>query len=189
MKREVKIIAAALAGLVLVAGCATVPTAPSVMALPGNGRSFESFRFDDGDCRQYASQQVGGASNDAAVRSAVVGTAIGAAAGAIIGGSQGAGVGAGTGLLFGSAVGAGSQYDANYGSQRHYDAAYVQCMYAKGHRVPVPAAYGRAWTQAPSEAAYTSHTPPPPPPGSPPPPPPGSSPPPAPGSSPPPPPR
>ncbi len=182
MKREIKIIAAALAGLALVAGCATVPTAPSVMALPGNGKNFDTFRFDDGDCRQYASQQVGGASNDAAVRSAVVGTVIGAAAGAAIGGHSGAGVGAGTGLLFGSAYGAGSQYDANYGSQRQYDAAYIQCMYAKGHKVPVPGAYGRAWTQAPSESAYVTGTPPPPPPGSPPPPPPS-------GSAPPPPPR
>lgn len=182
MKHEVKIIAAALAlsGLALLAGCASVPTAPSVMALPGNGKSFDSFRFDDGDCRQYASQQVGGASNDAAVRSAVVGTAIGAVAGAAIGGHQGAGVGAGTGLLFGSAIGAGSQQDANYGSQRQYDAAYIQCMYAKGHKVPVPGGYGRTWTQAPSEPIYAPSAPPPPPPGSPPPPP---------GSPPPPPPR
>jgi hypothetical protein len=172
MQRELKVVAVALAGLALIAGCASVPTAPSVMALPGSGKNFDSFRYDDGDCRMYASQQVGGASNDAAVRSAVVGTAIGAVAGAAIGGSHGAGVGAGTGLLFGSAVGAGSQNDANYGSQRQYDAAYIQCMYAKGHRVPVPGGYGngRTWTQAPSEPVYAP--PPPPPPGSPPPPPP-----------------
>ena len=179
MNHEVKVIAAALAlsGLALLAGCATVPTAPTVMALPGSGKSFDAFRFDDGDCRNYASQQVGAVSNDSAVRSAVVGTAIGAVAGAAIGGHQGAGVGAGTGLVFGSAVGAGSQQDANYGSQRHYDAAYVQCMYAKGHKVPVAGGYGRSWTQqAPSEPM--SAPPPPPPPGSPPPPPPGSAPPP-----------
>ena len=176
MKRELKIIAAALAlsGLALVGGCASVPTAPSVMALPGNGKSFDSFRFDDGDCRQYASQQVGTPSNDSAVRSAVIGTAIGAVAGAAIGGHQGAGVGAGTGLLFGSAVGAGSQQNSNYGSQRQYDAAYIQCMYAKGHKVPVSGGYGRTWTQAPSEPMYApgSPPPPPPPPGSAPPPPP-----------------
>jgi len=178
MKRQAKIIAAALAlsGLALVSGCATVPTAPSVMALPGSGKSFDTFRFDDGDCRNYASQQVGAVSNDPAVRNAVIGTAIGAVAGAAIGGHQGAGVGAGTGLLFGSAVGAGSQQDANRGSQRQYDGAYVQCMYAKGHKVPVAGGYGRTWTQqGPSEPIYA---PPPPPPGSPPPPPPPGSPPP-----------
>jgi hypothetical protein len=172
MRPEIKIITAALA-LALVAGCASVPTAPSVMALPGSGKSFDAFRFDDGDCRNYASAQVGAVSNDPAVRNAIIGTAIGAVAGAAIGGHQGAGVGAGTGLLFGSAVGAGSQQDANRGSQRGYDAAYIQCMYAKGHRVPVPGGYGRTWTQAPGEPVYAAPPPPPPPPpGSAPPPPP-----------------
>jgi hypothetical protein len=41
--------------------------------------------------------------------------------------------------------------------QRRYDFAYIQCMYAKGHRVPVPGQY----TGAPA-----SGPPPPPPPGS-----------------------
>ena len=56
-------------------------------------------------------------------------------------------------------------------SQSRYDTTYIQCMYAKGHRVP--------WMGAPpSETTSTSPTPrpagvPPPPQGTPPPPPPG----------------
>lgn len=147
--------------LLVLAGCASVPTAPSVMALPGSSKNFDQFRFDDGQCRQYAAQQIGASPNDPAVRSAVVGTAVGALAGAAIGGSQGAGVGAGTGLVFGSAVGAGNAQSASYGSQRQYDSAYIQCMYARGHRVPVPAAQARQYQEPPAGA----YIPPPPPPG------------------------
>lgn len=159
------------AGVVaLLAGCASVPTAPNVMALPGTGKNFEEFRVDDMLCRDFAFRQIGGktreqAANEAAVKHAVVGTMIGAVAGAAIGGERNAGVGAGTGLIVGSASGAATSQDAVYGSQRQYDIAYVQCMYAKGHRVPVSATY----TTAPTAQTVT---PPPPPPGSPPPPPP-----------------
>jgi hypothetical protein len=41
----------------LLSGCATVPVAPSVMALPGPGKSLEQFHADDTACRQWASQQ------------------------------------------------------------------------------------------------------------------------------------
>ncbi len=179
----------ALAGALLLAGCATVPSGPSVMALPGSGKPFAEFRADDAECRQYAQYQVGGtadqAAADAGVRSAVIGTVIGAAAGAALGGHHGAGVGAGTGLLVGSMAGTGAAQRSAYGTQRQFDNAYVQCMYSKGHQVPVSAsaARGRAQPLAapvalppPASSAYT----PPPPPGyaPPPPPPPGSPPPP-----------
>jgi hypothetical protein len=76
------------------AACATIPTGPSVMSLPGTGKSFEQFRIDDATCRQFAYEQVGGvtaqqAGQDAAVKSAVVGTVLGAAAGAAIGSASG----------------------------------------------------------------------------------------------------
>jgi len=163
------------------AACATVPGGPSVLVLPGTGKSFDQFRVDDAACRQYALQQIGGAAQaaqDSAVRSAVVGTAVGAAAGAAIGGSRGAGVGAGTGLIFGSAAGSEASYSSTYGAQRAYDHAYVQCMYAAGHRVPVSGAFTgtRGYASSPSSGAAgaapaRSVTPPPPPPGAPPPPP------------------
>ena len=125
--------------LAFLGACAGVPTAPSVMALPGTGRSYEDFRIDDSQCRQTALQEVGGVTEDPGVRDAAIGTVIGALAGAAIGGKDGAAVGAGVGLLFGSAAGADAAQNYNYGSQRHYDNVYVQCMYAKGHKVPVSA--------------------------------------------------
>jgi hypothetical protein len=44
---------AIVAGLLL-AGCATVPSAPGVMALPGSAKSADEFRSDDAACRQAA---------------------------------------------------------------------------------------------------------------------------------------
>jgi hypothetical protein len=44
---------AIVAGLLL-AGCATVPSAPGVMALPGSAKSLDEFRSDDAACRQAA---------------------------------------------------------------------------------------------------------------------------------------
>jgi hypothetical protein len=98
----------------------------------------------------------------------VVGTAVGALAGAAIGGSQGAAVGAGVGLVGGSAYGANSAYASGYGTQRQYNHAYIQCMYVKGHSVPVPAgmAYQPRVINNPQNWGI-----PPPPPGMPPPPP------------------
>jgi hypothetical protein len=41
----------ALATLGAAVGCATTPTGPSVVVLPGEGRSHEQFRTDDARCR------------------------------------------------------------------------------------------------------------------------------------------
>ncbi|MBK7356085.1 YMGG-like glycine zipper-containing protein [Propionivibrio sp.] len=153
----------ALSILVLLGGCASTPTGPSVLSLPGTGKSFNDFRRDDMQCRQYASQQVGSLANDPAVRSAVVGTAVGALAGAAVGGRQGAGVGAGAGLLVGSASGSSDSRYASQGSQRQYDNAYIQCMYASGHKVPVPAALADSQTRFPIEPPSGGYYPPPPP--------------------------
>lgn len=156
-----------LAALMLGA-CTVMPTAPSVMVLPGSGKTFDQFRVDDANCRQFAFAQIGGvsagqAAANSAVASAAVGTAVGAAAGAAFGGGRGAAVGAGAGLLTGSAIGAGNAQYATYGTQRGYDAAYIQCMYAAGNRVPV---YGNMISRPMGPAPrYYSPYPPPPPPG------------------------
>ncbi len=145
MKRKTSAVSfAAVSAALLLAGCASVPSGPSVMALPGSGKHFDQFRGDDAICREYARQQIGGASADragvdAGLRSAAVGTAVGAVAGAAIGGRNAVGVGAGTGLVVGSLAGTGAAQGSAYGTQHNYDNAYVQCMYGKGHRVPVPA--------------------------------------------------
>jgi outer membrane lipoprotein SlyB len=177
--------------VVMVSACTTFPTGPSVMALPGGGKSFDQFRADDMDCRQFATVQAGGATSeqaaiDSGVRSAALGAVVGAVAGAAIGGnSRGAATGAGVGLLGGTMAGTGAGQASGYNVQRRYDIGYVQCMYAKGHRVPVSGRYS-ASSQGPVAPIYAA---PPPPPAnvtqppaaySPPPPPPYGSPPPAP---------
>ncbi len=144
--------------------CATIPTGPSVMSLPGEGKSFDEFRADDAVCRQFAYEQVGGVSGQeaaqrSAVTSAVVGTALGAAAGAAIGSASGnvgagAAIGAGSGLLVGSAAGSSYASGSYYENQRRYDHAYLQCMYMKGNQIP---GYRRS-----SSAPRRSYAPPPP---------------------------
>ena len=161
-------------------GCVTVPSGPSMLVLPGSGKNFDQFRSDDIQCRAYARDQLGGATPDQAAgdsvaRSAIVGTVVGAALGAAVDGSHGAGIGAGTGLAFGGLAGAGAAETSAYGAQQRYDHSYVQCMYAKGHRVPLSGRFvdepGRTAYPAVS-AAPPRGAPPPPPPGNPPPPPP-----------------
>jgi hypothetical protein len=140
---------AALAAPIALSACVVAPPAgPTVMAMPGQGKSFEAFQQDDGMCRGWASQQTGGlqpgqAANDSAVGSAVLGTVLGAAAGAAIGsvgGAVGAGaaIGAATGLLAGSAIGAGNAQASAGNVQYSYNAAYAQCMAAKGNSVQGP---------------------------------------------------
>jgi len=160
----------ALVGLLALAGCATVPSGPSVMVLPGSTKTFDQFRADDAGCRQYALAQVGGVSaefamTDSTARSAALGTAVGAVAGAAIDGSHGAAAGAATGLLFGTLAGTGVGSVSAYEAQRRYDHAFVQCMYASGHRVPV---YGELIQS--NQRAPVAPAPAYPPPGTPPPP-------------------
>jgi hypothetical protein len=175
-----------LIGLAFVAGCASLPTGPSVMSLPGSRKNFDEFRADDADCRQYAYVQVGGTTSQQAafqsgVGSAIVGTAVGAGAGALIGGSQGAGIGAGVGLVTGALAGQGYAGGAYYAVQQRYDYAYQQCMYAKGNKIPVAGYRAQSYTErGPVTTAPYPPPPnaPPPPPGAPPPPPPDAPPPP-----------
>lgn len=162
--------------------CVHLPTGPSVMALPGSGKNFDQFRSDEYICKQYAYEQVEGytprtASRMSGIENAALGSGLGAAAGAILGGGHGAAIGAGIGLLFGSVFGASNATASGYASQQRYDNSYVQCMYAKGHSVPVNGRviHGSAGTNSVSRAAVPApenFVPPPPPRGNPPPPPP-----------------
>lgn len=43
---------------VVLAGCAHVPTGPSVMVLPGGGKSTEQFQKEDASCRQMATNEL-----------------------------------------------------------------------------------------------------------------------------------
>lgn len=131
-----------LLATLFLAACVSIPTGPSIMALPGSGKSFEQFRQDGQLCRQYAYTQVGGklpeqAATASGAESAAVGAGLGALAGTAIGGGEGAAIGAGTGLLAGGLAGAESASASGSIAQQRYDMHYIQCMYAQGHRVPV----------------------------------------------------
>ena len=131
--------------LLVLGGCATLPTGPSVMVLPTPGKPFDVFQAEDANCRMWASHQVGQTPqetvNQNTVASAAVGTVVGAGLGAAIGaisGNPGAGaaIGAGSGLVGGTIVGANNGQAYGWEAQRRYDIAYQQCMYARGNQIP-----------------------------------------------------
>ncbi|MFW5394643.1 MAG: hypothetical protein XXXNARYT_000371 [Candidatus Accumulibacter regalis] len=159
---------------IFLAACASFPPdGPSVMALPGSGQSFAKFRGDDGFCRHYANQAIGGATPatsaaNAGVASAALGTVVGAAVGAAIDGSSGAAVGAGVGLLAGSVGGVAASNASAYTVQERYDQSYVQCMYARGHKVPVVGTFALPEDAINRPVASPLPPPPPPPRGAPP---------------------
>jgi Glycine-zipper domain len=184
MQLNTRIKALGLLATAVLTGCASFPRGPSVMSMPGTGMSFEQFRADDWSCQSYASGTVGepGAQQAAAnsgANSAAVGTAVGAAAGALLGAASGnpaagAAIGAGGGLIVGSAAGTDAYIAGGVTTQDRYDNAYVQCMYAKGHQVPVsPSVAANLQSASPtygppsSPNSYGAYPPPgtPPPPG------------------------
>ena len=83
------------------------------MVLPGSTRSFDQFRADDGECRQYAAAQVAG--KDGANEGATV--------------------------------------------QQRYDFAFQQCMYVRGHQIPI--ARGSMPRQQPRSTTASPPSPPP----------------------------
>jgi hypothetical protein len=116
--REMKRRALAFGALLLLSACGSTPVyGPGVLVLPGTGKSFDQFRFDDNDCRGYAQTQLTDQEQDSA-------------------------------------------------GQQRYDRAFVQCMYAKGHKIPVSGRYSES-TESAQSAGVTAR-PPPPPPGQPP---------------------
>jgi hypothetical protein len=130
--------------IVSLAGCAATPMGPIVQAVPGPGKPFAVFQADQSDCRAFAADQVSGqvqASNHAAVGTAalstVLGAGLGAAAGSFAGAAgTGAAIGAGLGAGGGAAIGASNSSSDQRGIQARYDAAYAQCMIARGEQVP-----------------------------------------------------
>lgn len=142
--------------LALAACSAAPPRGPMVVAMPGEGKSWEQFQTDDGMCRDYAHARAsdsgaaaaGSGSNSVAISAA--GTLIGAAAGAALGaggGDAGAGaaIGAGAGLLAGSSAAGNNAQAAAFSLQRRYDIAYAQCMVGNGNTIEqgfAPAGFG-----------------------------------------------
>jgi len=71
------------------------------------------------------------------------------------------------GLATGALVGSGNAQYAGRTAQQRYDSGYQQCMYAKGHKVPMAARYDNP-RQVARRAAPPPPPPPPPPQGTPP---------------------
>ena len=130
-----------LVAVLVLAGCASIPTGPSVAVMPGPGKPFDQFQQDNAICRQFAEQQIGVDPNQVAreqvLTGAASGAAIGAASGALMGhGHESAESMAGAGVIVGSAAGANAAGASTITLQRRYDIAYQQCMYAKGNLIP-----------------------------------------------------
>ena len=50
-------VSAVAVSVLVLGGCASAPTGPTMMVLPGPGKSLEQFQGDDATCRQWAAQQ------------------------------------------------------------------------------------------------------------------------------------
>ena len=126
------------------AGCAATPMGPTVQVMPGPGKTFDAFQYDQASCKSYASAQVQGqadAANQRAVGTTALTTIVGAGLGAAVGGAfgnagAGAAIGAASGVGTGAAIGANGTSYAQMSIQQQYDNSFSQCMYAKGEQVP-----------------------------------------------------
>ena len=97
--------------LLMIQGCASIPTGPSVLVLPGTGLSLDQFNKDNIICQQFA--KFGTTPNQIAPN-----------------------------------IDHSNTSASIYEDQLHYDMAYIQCMYAKGHQVPV---YGQLTGVTPAQ--------------------------------------
>jgi hypothetical protein len=166
---KLKSAAGILSVVLMLSGCATFPPGPSVMVMPGNGKTFEAFQTDDSVCRQWAQNRTewnaNQTVNENVAGGAIAGGVLGAASGALIGAASGnvgpgAAIGAGAGLLGGAFLGSTQAYGAGGEVQRRYDNSYQQCMYLKGNQVP-----GQVQASNRRSARWANPPPPPPPPG------------------------
>lgn len=138
MKRSVLI----LSPLLLLGACASQPTRPTVMVMPGKHKSQEAFRRDDAACLQKAGQATQGMSDRANIKQIginLASLALGAGMGGLINGGTGAAIGVGTagvaGVGLGGVLASGDQSDI----QHSYDVSYYDCMVERGNQVnPVP---------------------------------------------------
>lgn len=143
----------------IIAACASTPMGPTVRALPGKGKSFDQFQYDQATCKQYADDQTRGqaeAANQTGFFEGAGGTLLGAGLGAAIGGGRGAAIGAASGAVAGTAVGATTSGQKQHSIQQQYNDAYVACMVAKKNLVERPTVY------APPQAIVVQQPAPPP---------------------------
>jgi hypothetical protein len=147
--------------MLALAACAVAPpSGPTVVAMPGPGKSFSAFQQDDAICRNYAQSQIPEAGQAAAnaqnnsVATTAAGTLLGAAAGAALGAAAGnaglgAAAGAGVGLLGGASVAGGNTQATADSLQGRYDVAYAQCMVGHGESIQQPSGPGYGYYAPP----------------------------------------
>jgi hypothetical protein len=129
-------IAAAIAAALIATACGSIPDipangGPTVGVLPGGGKSMPEFNKDDIACRDTAKVKakdnsplpvamgLGKPEIVASARSRVTVRQSGEST---------------TGSVFGNAP---APDPGNVTPQQRYDTAYVQCMFSKGHKIPV----------------------------------------------------
>jgi hypothetical protein len=130
---SVRAVACALTGAFLAVACAALPggTAPTVEVLPGGGKSMVAFNDDDIACRSTARTR--------ANENTPLPTAMGLGKGEVVASSRGRitlrdNADSTTGSVYGGSPAADAGTPT---SQQRFDTAYVQCMYSKGHKIPM----------------------------------------------------
>lgn len=135
MKRVQKA-AVSLPVLMLLAGCVTVPSGPTIPVMPAEGKSLSAFEQDERACEDYAYDKVAGQvdkANSRQARHTLLGALVGAGIGAAVGDTKGAIIGGSAGTIIGS--NSSEPGYQQYSAQRRYDIAYAQCMETKGNHV------------------------------------------------------
>lgn len=127
------LIAAAVAATLIASACGSIPTngGPTVAVLPGGGKSMPEFNLDDIACRATAKVKA----NDGSP----LPVAMGLGKPEVIASSRSRvtlreSSESTTGSVFGNAQ---APEAGSVTPQQRYDTAYVQCMFSKGHKIPI----------------------------------------------------
>ena len=123
----------AVAAALLASACASIPAgnAPTVAALPGGGKSMPEFNADDIACRSTAHSR--------ANEHGPLPVAMGLGSSVEVASTRGRlalrdNTTESTGSVFGGAPAADA---GTFTVQQRYDTVYLQCMFSKGHKIPV----------------------------------------------------
>jgi len=130
--QTLQLIAAAVTATLIASACGTIPAngGPSVAVLPGGGKSMPEFNIDDIACRATAKVK---ASDNSPLP---VGMGLGEPE--IVASVRGRLSLRDSNELTGSVFGNAAAADAGAVTpQVRYDTAYLQCMYSKGHKIPI----------------------------------------------------
>lgn len=129
--RAARAFSCAVVAALIASGCSSVPMGdgPTVAVLPGGGKSMPEFNSDDIACRSIARARA----HDGTPLPVAMGLGKTEVASSrvlpVVRGATDS-----TGSVFGNAPAPDS---AIVTTQQRYDTAYVQCMYQKGHKIPV----------------------------------------------------